>query len=234
MTRARSFRQWFTTMWQTIAILLTMTLVWTAGVNTVVGRLYYGAPFVNGRLVSVEEELPWRLLEGVHLLIGCLLVLPIAALIRWQCRWWAPVVGILVVGSPIAIYCGYRMAWQMWYVGDGIPAEMVLASPIGFTVGLASGLVLDHWLNRRAVRRSEQRAVDILCPSCAFDLRGTIAGGAQRCPECGASFVLARIDALATPAGPDRLTGVVAVRQPPPDTGSVGEAQQDRTTDHRA
>lgn len=34
------------------------------------------------------------------------------------------------------------------------------------------------------------------CPICRYDLRGTIAGGERRCPECGFAFTLDQLYAM--------------------------------------
>lgn len=40
--------------------------------------------------------------------------------------------------------------------------------------------------------RLRQEAIQ--CPGCDYDLRGTIAGGLKRCPECGRRFRLSEFE----------------------------------------
>jgi ribosomal protein L37AE/L43A len=217
MKPACSLGQWARTMWWPLLTLMVMSIVWSACVTITVGRLYYGAPLVNGRPLGLEEELPQRLVDGAYLLIAIVFLIPIAALFRWRFRWWTPVLGIVLLGSPIAIYTGCRIVEMNWYIGDGVPAEWLLAPPVGFAVGLTGGAIFDAWLGWYATRRRARRAAEVLCPGCAFDLRGTIAAGVQRCPECGAPFALVPIEPTAVATDGAVPTGVAAVRAGGPD-----------------
>ena len=81
-----------------------------------------------------------------------------------------------------------RPAVDRWGVLLGSPAERVGVArvPLWLAASLASlplwGRLLAPLRRRRLLVKARRRT---LCRECGYDLRGTLAAGLRRCPECG-------------------------------------------------
>ena len=128
--------------------------------------------------------------------VCALLALLGVALLRWRWRsrpwWWAPSTCALFVGfmafavvpgseSWIFRRSGTSSPWRTGVVGL-FGAGLLL---IGIVGGVAGGLrmVSPSEIQRRRRERWRQSGC---CMECGYDLRGTVAAGKRRCPECGA------------------------------------------------
>jgi len=171
---------------------------------------------VDGTPLSLIEELLWNTPSGIVLvlLIGAALVTALAVLKR-SFRWWIFPVSLFVIGSPVTVAVGRVYLPYLWRTSGGATQDVdFYLVPLGFVVACTAGFVGDWLLDKRQRRRREQRAAAVLCPSCGYDLRGTIAAGSTKCSECGEPFELVRIELANTSTRPRPSERGLAARRP--------------------
>jgi len=217
MNALPTYSRWFRKMALPLLALFVLSMFWSIITNLVMYRgLGVYLTHVDGTPLSLIEELEWHTPSGIVLvlLIGAALVTALAVLKR-SFRWWIVAISLFVIGSPVAVVIGrvylpylWRTSWGATYEDDLYPV------PLGFVVACTAGFVGDWLLDKRQRRRREQRAAAVLCPSCGYDLRGTIAAGSTKCSECGEPFELVRVELPNTRAGPRPSEGGLAARRP--------------------
>ena len=108
-------------------------------------------------------------------------------------RWWVVAAGLLLVGTPVALYSGCRIALYLWALNQGgEPWEKFVPQVIAVVSAWLMYIPVSLWLSRYhvvIVRRSDQR--ESPCPRCGYELRGS----SGRCPECGWVVPKAVLDA---------------------------------------
>ena len=140
---------------------------------------------VNGRPATFTDELFINGFEGAIavILLNCLLLL-ILYIGRIEFRWWIVTILLLLIGTPVALYSGRKIADYLWTQNQGgIPWEGIAPQVIGLAVAWILYVPIAFWLTRyRSIvdGRNDLRAN--LCPSCTYNLTGNTTG---TCPECG-------------------------------------------------
>jgi len=107
-------------------------------------------------------------------------------------RWSRLMIFVGLMLSPVlGVYVGWRLAFLVLPMGQGLSLRAVLMIGGGMLGYLAFGLVI-HFATldrqRRAVYRLLANLDEGICPFCGYDLKGHLAAGADhdvRCPECG-------------------------------------------------
>lgn len=169
--------------------------------TTLATGLWLGV-FLAWARINIEERFGrsavQALVESV-LLVGCVVVLVHGW--TWFCRRslfgdrvraaafaWFPAI---VVDAPDAVLSLYRDAVYFDRVSDPVALpplpnaiEAYTQTCLHFFACLAYGLVF-ALLTVQAVKRAEPPNAMPACSACGYDLRGTLAAGIERCPECG-------------------------------------------------
>jgi hypothetical protein len=217
MNALPTYSEWFRRMTLPLLALFVLSMFWSAFTNLVMYRaLRVYMTHVGGAPLSFIEELTWRIPSGIVLvfLIGFTL-LSVLAVLKRQFRWWLVALALFVIGSPVAIAFGRVYLPYLWRTSAGaIEEEDLYPVPLGFVVAWVAALVADWLLDRYQRRRREQRAAAVLCPSCGYDLRGTIAAGSTKCSECGEPFELVRIELPNASDDVRSAQGGLAARRP--------------------
>jgi len=90
---------------------------------------------------------------------------------------------VLIAASIVFDVWFSYWCWQAW---ARTQEGTYIALMIGSTVLVAVMVVYLVYFNRKT--RQLRHAVEITCDHCSYDLRGTIAAGQGKCPECGAAI----------------------------------------------
>ncbi len=104
--------------------------------------------------------------------------------LRIPVRSWLIVALLLLVGTPVALFSGLRIADYVWDVNNGWDEMALWCGPQLIALLVSWGLYapLSAWLPRYrllVLRVDDRRRSP--CPRCGYELYGS--GG--RCPECG-------------------------------------------------
>jgi len=191
-------REWLCRLGLPSVFLFVIALLWSGAVSAITYRSLGVSTSIDGRTLSFVENLLFRVLDGGQFVFWINLVVFLAlALLRVHFRWWVVLATMIVAGTPLAVLMGRSIARYLWAINKGgVPWEDVLPAPVTmgivWVVALVADAVID-WRLRVCARNLVSKGI---CPECRYDLRGSIAGGSTRCPECGAPIQsVSRIEA---------------------------------------
>ncbi len=182
-------REWLSRLALPSVFLFVIALLWSGVVNAITYHsLGVVSTSIDGRTLSFVENLPFMVLGGGMFLFWVNLFLLLAlALLRVYFRWWVVLATLILAGTPLAVLMGRSIARYLWATNKGgTPWEGVLPAPITMGVVWVLALVADAVIDWRLRVHARDLVLKGICPECRYDLRGSIAGGSTRCPECGA------------------------------------------------
>jgi len=170
------------------AFLFAIALLWSGAVSAITYHSLGVSTSIDGKTLSFIENLLFRILGGGMFVFGINFFLLLAlALLRVHFRWWVVLATMIVVGTPLAVLMGRSIARYLWAMNKGgVPWEDVLPAPVTMGVVWLLALVADAVIDWRLRVHARDLVLKGICPECRYDLRGSIAGGSARCPECGA------------------------------------------------
>ncbi len=178
-------RQWLRKFILPSALLTAVVVGWSGVVGFLVYRtlgvtMYDG----NGQLeVIVFSLIRYALVcNEWAILLQCLIFLILLAG-RIHFRLWLVVLLLFIVGTPIAVWSGWRIGDYLWSRQmHGIAWEGFLPQAIGVAVAWLLSIPLSMWLSRYriiVIRKDDARKSP--CPRCGYELYGS----SGKCPECG-------------------------------------------------
>ncbi len=168
------------------SIALTVFVVLWSGIVGVVIHRMLGVSIgsVNGRQATFTDEMLIHGLGGAFpaTILNCLLLFALFVR-RIAYRWWIVAAFLILPGTPIALYSGWRIADHLWGLNQGGTAwEAFAPQMIGLALAWIVYVPIAIWLSRYRfviVKRDDSRKSP--CPRCGYDLYGS----AGACPECG-------------------------------------------------
>jgi hypothetical protein len=181
-------REWFCQLGLPSAFLFGIALVWSGAVNALTYHSLGVSTSVDGRTLSFVDNLFFRIPDGGQFVFWINLFLLLAlALLRVHFRWWVVFATMVLAGTPLAVLMGRSIARYLWAMNKGgVPWEDVLPAPVTMGIVWMVALVADAVIDWRLRVHARGLILKGIYPECSYDLRGSIAGGSARCPECGA------------------------------------------------
>ena len=140
---------------------------------------------VNGRPATFVDELLTHGTAGAltATFLQCLLLL-VLYIGRVAYRWWLVAILLLVVGIPVSLFSGLKIANYLWTRNlGGPPYESFVPQILGLASALLLYVPLSMWISRYRfiiVRRDDKRKSP--CPRCGYELFGV---QSAKCQECG-------------------------------------------------
>ncbi len=180
-----SHKQWLHRLAIPSVLLTIMVILWSSTLGVVIYRMLGGTiTSVNSRPATFADELLIYGIEGAFYAISlhCLLLL-FLFVGRVTFRWWVVAILLLVVGTPVALYSGWKIEDYLRTLNQGgTPWEGLAPQVIGLASAWLLHIPLAIWLSRYrfvVVRGDDQRKSP--CPRCGYELYGS----SGSCPECG-------------------------------------------------
>jgi len=167
-------------------LLTTLVAVWSIAAGVAIYRvLGVTIGSVNGRPATLGDEIAFHGIDNAFcpVVLHCLLLL-VLFVGRVPYRWWLVALFLVVVGTPVALFSGWRIARYLWTLNrGGVAWEGLLPQVLALALAWLAALALDAWLSRYrivVVRRDDDRRSP--CPRCGYELHASPSG---LCPECG-------------------------------------------------
>lgn len=180
-----SHKQWLRRLGIPSVLLTIIVILWSSTLGVMIYRIL-GVTItnVNGRAATFADELMIHGIEGASptIFLHCLLLL-FLFIGRVAFRWWVVALLLLVVGTPVALLSGWKIADVLWTLNQGgVPWEGLAPQGLGLASAWLLYIPLVMWISRYrfiVVRRDDKRKSP--CPRCGYELYGS----SGSCPECG-------------------------------------------------
>ncbi len=180
-----SHKQWLRRMALPSLILTIVVASWSSILGVLIYRMLGVSIFSwNGLPATFTDEILRHGLAGAFnaTFLNCLLLF-ILFVGRITFRWWVVTFFLLLCGTPLALYSGWRIADYMWTLNQGgVAWEGFVPQVLGLSLAWILHALIAIWLSKYrfvVVRKDDSRKSP--CPRCGYELFGS----SGSCPECG-------------------------------------------------
>jgi hypothetical protein len=186
MHRVPTHIQWLRRFGLASVLLTVIVIAWSSAIGVLMyGLLGVRLGTVSGQPATFAHELEIHGLDAAPLATfvhGAFLFVIFAA--RHAYRWRIVAALLLLLGTPVALVSGWRIADYLWTLNrGGVPWEGIAPQPLGIAIAWIVGLLASAWLDRyRIIVVKQVGGTRSPCPRCGYELHGSNSGV---CPECG-------------------------------------------------
>ena len=193
-----SHKQWLRRMTLPSIALTFGVVLWSSILGVVIYRMLgVSIVSVNGRPATLADEI---LINGVGgaitaVFLNCFLLI-FLFIGRIPFKWWLLVILVIIAGTPLALYSGWRIADYLWTLNQGgIAWEGFAPQVLGLALAWVLHIPLSIWLSKyKFVIVKVDDSHKSPCPRCGYELFGSNG----TCPECDWQIPISLLKSEAT------------------------------------